>query len=198
MRFNRLLDGLYYYNSCALCDGHMTIKNDGMSASSAKNKTGFSLIFNLEQIDKLIINPITEEIDIDYYKYNVEAQDKYIMGSEGSYDYIKSIPVSNTHYNYNDCFNVSVICKNCCDFEYSIDITIDLYYRKVLTTRLSDICYCIKDNGLVYYINNNYYNNQTILTSSNDKRLIEVPLMNLNKENIKHSFERLQKLIIFS
>lgn len=199
IKFNRLLDGLFYYNNCPLCDRHMTIKNEGfatMEKSFFKNGYGFSLIFFLEKIDKLIVDPVTEKVDIDYFKYNdfEIAASSCVQHS----DYVNPQPISNVHYNYNDCFSIDIFCKNCNNFEYKIDLSVDLHNRKVLETNLSQTTYCVKSSKDNYFIINNFYDNRTMLFDSGDKYLIDVPIIEITKENLKDSLTRLRKLIIFS
>jgi len=182
MIFNKILDGLYYYGTCILCDGNMSINNDGFNYQPAYNNCGFNLVFNLDKMDRLVVDPISESVYINY-------EPEELLFYNNDVDDFKNI------YGYNDCFTTIIKCKNCDKFAYSIDIHIDLYDQKILHSNLNDITCNYKEK---YWIMNNYYQNTTTLLNDVNDELIKVPLITLEKQNINYIFNRLQKLIIFS
>lgn len=196
MIFKSVLEGLFHYSSCLLCEGHMYIKNEGFSIEShyAKNNLGFNLIFNLEKIDKLIINPSTQEVVIQSFKYNYsECSGDSVYGS-GSNIYVPS-----DHYNYKDCFTVEICCNKCTNFEYAINLFVDLEQKSLIGVQLQRTVFYFKEKNNVYYVQNDYSELKTMLISLvTEEVLLDISLVEINIHNPINFLNRLKKLIIFS
>ena len=200
IQFNHLLEGMYYYNNCLMCNNAMSIQNEGINydRNYASNRTGYNLIFSLEKIDKLIINPYTEEIEIETYKYNDPAVDySYCAGGRVT-DYSSQ---NSSHYDYSDSFQVNISCNKCKNFSYILDLVIDLSQKRIHQMLLSEVTICLEEQVGSYFIVNNFYSNETSLLFSgmgSEKTLLNIPLVDIDYNNPKNTFSRLKKLILFS
>jgi hypothetical protein len=197
--FNHLLDGIYYYHNCLLCNSAMSIQNEGINydCTYANSRTGYNLIFTLDKIDKLIINPHTEEVKIETYKYNDPTTDNYYDGSV-----IKNhLSYMSDNYDYIDCFQLSINCPKCKNFSYTIDLIVDLYQKKISRMRLNQLTVCMEEKIGSYFIVNDFYDNKTSLLFSGggiEKTLLHTSLVEMDYINPKNTFSRLKKLIVFS
>jgi hypothetical protein len=177
----------------------MSIQNEGINydCTYANSRTGYNLIFTLDKIDKLIINPHTEEVKIETYKYNDPTTDNYYDGSV-----IKNhLSYMSDNYDYIDCFQLSINCPKCKNFSYTIDLIVDLYQKKISRMRLNQLTVCMEEKIGSYFIVNDFYDNKTSLLFSGggiEKTLLHTSLVEMDYINPKNTFSRLKKLIVFS
>jgi len=196
IEFKSLQSGLYYYTNCPLCGNHMRI--DCLESQYAYNNRGYTITFGLEGDDKLIINPVTEEIVIQYYQKVVYQDRSYLSGSCID-DPV--VPVTNT-YNGALYHGVTVSCSKggCTNFSYTLKLLIDLNRLRLKNIALSNMKIYLK-KGLDTCEISNYFNlNKTTFGYSvaNGGKFVELPLIDINLENPQETLARIEKLLIFT
>lgn len=185
MIFSSLIKGIQHFEYCQVCGNELFIINDTISNSvSTKelllNQAECNLIYSLDEQDKLILNIKSQSISIEYCK-NLHTS-KYKLPPQ---------------YNYVDCFMLPIFCKNCDNFNYELEITIDTFYKEINCIRLSNVSYTVSHNNKIYDLYEDYLVSKTSLIL-NSKILLTVPLLGICQENLKYTFGRLQKLVILS
>jgi hypothetical protein len=78
-----------------------------------------------------------------------------------------------------------------------LEITIDMFHKEINCIRLSKVSYTVKHNNKIYNLYDDYLVSKTSFILNN-KILLTVPLLGICQENLKYTFDRLQKLVILS
>lgn len=204
MIFSSLLEGLYYYTECPTCSHPMKIENLGFREIGGKlgNDRGYTLVFSLDYDDKLIINPVTEEIIFDLVRVsNSNVTDHGNYTAQISYIQHKLNTNSQISYNGTMYHSLHVSCSREGCFSYGLNLEINLNMAKLTQVSLSNIKVYIKDGGKTHEIANYYGKKKTSYTTldvDDGRKSLDIPLIDINVMNPKETLTRIKKLIIFS
>lgn len=162
-----------------------------------KGKRKFSFYFPNRGDDILSIDPDTEKIEITittntigYYNSGFGTVNSYAPAVK------KDTTISGVCY-----YGLTIECKSCCQFSYTIQIFIDLEKCRLIKTCLNSETISLEDNGSVHEIKNIYSFNQTEYTcfaKNGSCKEVTLPLIEFNLSNPKETVSRIKKLIIFS
>jgi hypothetical protein len=197
MIFSSLQDGLHYFTDCPLCRESMKIENIGFKQIlyGRGNQLGYTLLFSLDYDDKLIVNPVTEEIIIDLVRQenNTDPQ-----------NYTSYKLNTNSYISYNGIMfhGVPISCSRCGCFTYTIKLTIDLNNRRLMETSLSNIKLALKEGSRLHEITNYFGKEQTIYCLIDETRTLSkpvtLPFIEMNLESPSETLDRIKKLLVFS
>lgn len=196
MIFSSLQDGLHYFTECPLCKSSMKIENLGFKQVlyGRGNQLGYTLLFSLDYDDKLIVNPVTEEVIID------------LVGEENSSNprnYTSYKLNTNSYINYNGTMfhGVPISCSKCGCFSYTIKLYVDLNNRRLLETTLSNIKLAVKEETKIHEITNYFGKEQTIyclVDEARSSKPVILPFIEMNLEDPTETLDRIKKLLVFS
>ena len=177
--FNSISEALGYHKKCPFCDDDLKFKNKDLNI---EYNSETRLRFNLSKNDVFYINTINDEVEVSF-KQSIFSK---INSSYG----ILYEPI------HLECQSVS-----CGLYAYIIQILVDLKNLKVIKICLNSERISYEENDcLLHEVTNNYIDNTTTyqLHDLNDIKMIKLPIINIDLNNLKHSIERIKKLYVFS
>lgn len=192
-QFYSFQSALDYHRNCPFCFARVQINDRDLATDYNYGVEKISLYLDQREDDVVSIDLMTEELQFSLSKRMPDII--YTAGSSGSF--YKSEPC----YNGILIHGLTLDCKSCCKFSYTIQIKLDLTERRLTGTYLNSECISLEDNDIVHEIRNNYPSEQThysyFLKDGSDKR-VTMPLIPLDFNNLKDTVARIRKLIIFS
>lgn len=121
-------------------------------------------------------------VDIETEKVTIHTIENYLMCSFGR--------------------SISIACANCCDFYYILQIWMSPLLNKVTEISLnSEAIHYIDSVDNLYTIRNNYVYNKTKYSRNlvlSNRKDYEIPIIDINYDNIIETIDKIEKLIIFS
>jgi hypothetical protein len=201
-QFYSFLNAIYYHEFCPLCKSKLEIDDRGLSNNDIDRCNDSCLAFNLSNglnsRDILFINPVTEKVEITIERYRF---DEVVYGNfDGQIPSRYSSPTLND-YSGKFLQGLTVDCKSCCQFSYTIQIHVDLDERRLIGTFLNSETISIEDEDMVHEIKNVYSIEQThysYFSKDGVDKKSTIPLIPLDLKNPKETISRIRKLLIFS
>lgn len=197
IQFQSFKQAVNYRQLCPLCQCRMHINDRDLATdydidcNIRKDRLCFFL--NQREDDKITIDPESGEVDF------VLAQrfpDKLYDYTKQTY-YAPPAPV----YNGTMIHALTVDCKNCCQYSYTLQIHFNLTEKRLGKTVLNSESISIEEGNMVHEVKNVYPMNKTeyaYFSKEGDSRKSSLPLIPLDLDSPKETVSRIRKLLIFS
>jgi len=176
-QFKTFLEAIEYHPKCVLCDYKMDINDRDLATDMGyefrENKQKISFFVFSNRDDTVTIDPETNEVDFSL---------KNIAGG--------------TFYH-----GLTIDCKSCCQFSYTIQVKIDLKNQILMGTFLNSETISVEDSDIVHEIKNIYATEKTeyaYFSQSGGSKKATFPLIPLNLMAPQETISRIRKLLIFS
>lgn len=202
-QFYSFLDAIKYHACCPLCKNRLEINDRDLAMDYDQRSGGQRLAFNLTPgtDDVLYINPVTEAVELVLTeKYQLPA-----LNVNGTISNIYTPAVQMPILDGRFIHGLTIDCKSCCQFSYTLQIHIDLNVHKhnaiLVGTYLNSETVSVEDNEMVHEIKNIYSTDVTeysYFSKNGDDKKSTLPLIPLDLINPKETVSRIRKLLIFT
>lgn len=169
--FLRLQDALSYHSKCPLCQQNLTVTFSSVMPFCDTKKVTFNLVGGA--------------------KIRIDCETNHVEMIE-----VQRVPNKGIQYE-----GISIQCHACKNFSYVIQIQIDLSKFELVGIFLnSEIISIIDDNGNRISMRNIHTSQETLYTVSslNNISSASMPLIPINFDKPKETFNRVKKLLVFS
>lgn len=181
-----------YRQECPLCQCQMDI-NDRDLATDYEGKERLTFFLNRNEDDTIAINSETDEVELIFSK---RMPDKLYDYTKQSY-YAPVTPI----YNGTLIQALTIDCKHCCQYSYTLQIYFNLTEKKLAKTILNSESLTVEDGSMVHEIKNVYSMERTeycCFSKEGDSKKSAIPLIPIDLDNPKETIFRIRKLLIFS
>lgn len=198
MKFYSFLQALSFHSKCPICSKPLQI-NDRDLVSRAEYPIGhpyqtFSFYIGSGTDDTMILNPYTEEIEVQHSRHMNPA---YYGTGTGAITHSSNYSIYNgLHYQA-----LTISCNSCCQYHYTLQIQADLTERRLIGTYLNSETISVKEGNMVHEVKNVYSMEKTeyaYFPKDGSSKRSSIPLVPLNLSDPKETIARIRKLLIFS
>jgi hypothetical protein len=200
IQFNSLKEATQYIPNCLLCRGHIDFSEVDV-LRMWNERCGFqtTLIFKSNDLYRSHENTISIDLETE----EVSRETKYIDNYSSSLPYFSSgkahVPDTGDMY-----LGLQMRCKYCLNYNYVIQIIVNLDTLRIKNRILNSECVLIKEFDKTYSVKNIYTTNKTEYklygrpASFEADKTQELPLIPLDREHPQKTLKRIQNLLIFT
>jgi hypothetical protein len=198
-QFHSFKSALEYQERCPLCQGFTHINDRDLAADIGYDYRGegqrVTFYVNRREDDTITINPATDEVELILAN---RMPDKIYDATTHSITTAQpSLPI----YNGKLLHALTIDCKNCCQYSYTLQLHFDLAEERLTGIFLNSETLSIENDAIVHEIKNVYSAEETrytyFLKDGVEKSSI-LPLVPLNLTNPNETVSRIRKLLVFS
>lgn len=202
--FHSLRMGLDYQTRCPLCKDLLKINDRDLASDWGYGGHEYGgdhrIAFYVSQKDDdaIVINPNTDEVELVVAKrWSPEVVVEAVNGEfEPSFK-----PSAQPIYNGKFMHALTIDCKSCCQYSYTLQVHFDLSEEILIGVYLNSESLSIEESGMVHEIKNSYAAQLTYYSyfdKEGDSKRDCLPLIPLDLDNPKETVSRIRKLLIFS
>jgi len=191
-KFRSIQSAINYHKNCPVCFQQMQINDKDLAADYyGDNLDTKSVSFWLDvyQNDILTIHLSNDDVEVTDMVYEI---------GEHSTFYIPNTRKVGYHGKFLQ--GMTLDCKICCKFSYTLQVHVDLEIKKLTGIFLNSETLTVEEGSVVHEIKSIYSTKQTEYARfepGSDKR-VNLPLIPLDLKNPEETIKRVKKLIIFS
>lgn len=198
-QFYSFKSAIEHHVNCPSCQSLLQINDRDLAVDlgyryrEGKEKITFHL--DQREQDTITIDPETEEVEIILHN-RLPFTTLGVNGIPA-----KHYPVVTPTYDGKFYHALTLDCKYCCKYSYTLQLQFSLKPCKLLGAYLNSENLSLEEGKVVHEIKNVYATEQTHYThfaKDGDCKRITLPLIPLNLDNPQETVNRIRKLLIFS
>lgn len=197
IQFHSFKAALNHQPNCPLCAKPTHINDRDLAydweSEGCDRKARFAFFINKSEDDTITIDPETDEVDLVLRQRMPDTLYDY---TKQTY-YAPATPI----YNGTLIHGLTIDCKNCCQYSYTLQIHFNLTEKRLAKIVLNSENISIEDGSMVHEIKNLYSMNKTEYSSfskEGDSHKSALPLLPLDLDNPQDTIARIRKLLVFS
>lgn len=199
--FSNIIDAIHYRKDCPLCKHRLKINERNLVEEfGLYGKQRISFYIDQRNIDYCTIDPVTNKVEL---VVTEESHLNYQPGFNGGVATYMPVSSSKPYALRAGRFihALQIACEHCCLYGFTLQVHIELSKCVLIGTLLDSEFITIENDGMAHEIKNSYSMSKTYYTCfgvESGEKNAELPLIEMDIENIKETVSRIRKLLIFS
>lgn len=199
-QFNNIIDAINYQPHCPLCKKHLRVNERSLANEFYPvDKRMVSFYIDQRNIDYVTIDLLTNKVELNVTIDNSYNHHPSFHG--GALTYVPPPPTSYVMTVDKFMHALHIECNDCCQYSFTLQVHINLKRHELIGVFLNSESITIEADDLAHEIRNVYSHNKTEYTCfgrESGERKVDLPLIEIDKTNIKETVSRIRKLLIFS
>jgi len=198
LKFHSFKEAISYKTVCPLCTNALHINDRDLATDYRRSDCGLkerlSFHVNQREQDTITIDPETDEVEL---VLSDRISDEVLQSLPPATQKIMNPPI------YNGMFlhGLTIDCKSCCQYSFTLQIHFDLSKQKLFGIFLNSENVSIEEGEMVHEIKNSYATQITYYSyfdKEGDSKKLSLPLIPLDLSEPKETVARIRNLLIFS